>query len=58
MNAPSLIFASKKPFAIRCPACSRLFSIVDYSGSFEEKLSSIDCDYETHFMNEHGAIKD
>lgn len=54
MKPPRAIFVSKKPFAIKCPACSLRFDIGDYrTGTMDEKVGQMDRDYEKHFNEKH-----
>jgi len=44
----------KKPFATRCPACSKTFDISSYEATNgPEKLNKMVADYEAHFNSEH-----
>lgn len=54
MEIPDAIMIRKKPFATRCPACSKTFDIGAYEGSNgPEKLDKMVADYEAHFKATH-----
>jgi len=54
MKPPRPIFLSKKPFTIKCPACSMTFNIADYSASSgHERAGEVDRAYEMHFKEVH-----
>ena len=54
MQIPEAIMLSKKPFKVRCPACSLTFNIVSYhDGSGQDKVNKMVADYEAHFKNTH-----
>jgi hypothetical protein len=55
MKIPGAKMISKKPFAIRCPACSVTFEITAYSGTGEQKIAQMEQDYEQHFRVTHDS---
>jgi len=54
MTPPNAKMISKKPFTIKCPACSETFCIDSYAGNTgEDRIIQMESAYEKHFNKVH-----